>query len=104
MKFGTRDEYGNDFIQIIRQKVISQKLAIFTRQEPVENFRTLKTWIIIVSAASSFTDLKLNHVGWEPEMITENDFSQNESHKIFNQILPIFTSRVPVENFKTLET
>ena len=85
--------------------MISQKLPIFTRLEPVENFRTLKTLIIVVSAASSFTDLKLDHVGWEPEMITKNNFSQNERHKIFNQKLLIFTSSfVPVENFKTLET
>ena len=104
MEFGTGDEYGNDFIQIIRQKVISQKLPIL-RREPVENFSTLKTLIIVVSEASSFTDLKLDHVGWEAEMSTKKYFSQNESHEIFNQKLPIFTGRVvPVENFKTLET
>ena len=85
--------------------MISQKLPIFTRRELVENFRTLKTLIIVVSAASSFTDLKLEHVGMEPEMSTKNDFSRNESHKIFKLKLLIFTSRVlPVENFKTLET
>ena len=59
--------------------MISQKLPIFTRLEPVENFRTLKTLIIVVSAASSFTDLKLDRVGWEPKTSTKNDFRHNES-------------------------
>ena len=94
----------DDFRQNQRPKVFSEKIAIFTRCVPVENVKTLKTWLWVFSATDNLRNLKLHHIDYDPNMSLWDDFSQNQRPKIFSEKLAIFTRGVPVENVKTLKT
>ena len=93
----------DDFRQNRRPRVFSEKIAIFTRRVPVENVKTLKTWLWVFSATDNLRILKLYHIDYGPNMSLWDDFSQNLRPKVFSEKIAIFTRRVPVENVKTLK-
>ena len=86
------------------ESVYSEKIAIFTRRVPVENIKTLKTWLWVFSATDNLRNLKLYHIDYSPNMSLWDDFSQNRRPKVFSEKIAIFTRRVPVENVETLKT
>ena len=90
------------FRQNLRPKVFSEKIAIFTRGVPVENIKTLKTWLWVFSAADNLKDLKLHHMDYNPNMSLWDNFRQNRRPRVFIEKIAIFSRRVPVENVKTL--
>ena len=94
----------DDFKQNQRPKIFSEKIAIFTRRVPVENVKTLKTWLWVLSATNNLRNVKLLHMDYGPNMSLWDDFSQNRRPKIFSEKIEIFTRRVPVKNVKTLKT
>ena len=94
----------DDFKQNRRPKIFSEKIAIFTRRVPVENVKTLKTWLWVFSATDNLKNLKLHHIDNDPNMSLWDDFKQNWRPKVFSEKIAIFTRRVPVENVKTLKT
>ena len=71
---------------------------------PVENVKTLKTWLWVFSATDNLKNLKLHHIDYDPNMSLWDDFSQNRRPKIFSERLAIFTRRIPVESVKNLKT
>ena len=94
----------DDFRQNLRLKVFSEKLAIFTRRVPVENVKTLKTWLWVFSALENLKSVKLHHIDYDPNSSLWDNFRQNRRPKVFSEKIAIFTRRVPVENVKTLKT
>ena len=94
----------DDFRKNRTRKVFSEKIAIFTRRAPVENVKTLNTWLWVFSATDNLKNLKLNHIEYNPNMSLWDDFRQNRRPKVFSEKIVIFTRRVPVENVKTLKT
>ena len=93
----------DNFRQIRRPKVFSEKIAIFPRRGPGKNCKTLKTWLWVFSAAGNLRNLKLYHIDYGPNMSLWDDFSQNQRPKVFSEKIAIFTRRVPVEIVKTLK-
>ena len=94
----------DDFRQNRRPKVFSEKNSDFPRRVPVENVKTLKTWLWVFSATNNLRNVKLHHMDYGPNMSPWDNFWQNQRPKIFSEKIAIFTRRVPVENFKTLKT
>ena len=94
----------DDFSQNQRPRVFSEKIAIFTRRVPVDNVKTLKTWLWVFSAADNLKNLKLHHMDYNPNMSLWDNFIQNQRPKVFSEKIAIFSRRVPVENVKTLNT
>ena len=94
----------DNFRQNLRPKVFSEKIAIFTRRVPVENVKTLKSWLWVCSATCNLRNLKLHHINYDPNMSLWDDFRQNQRPNIFSEKIAIFTRRVPVEHVKTLKT
>ena len=92
------------FRQNQRPKIFSEKLAIFTWRVPLENVKTLKTWLWVFSASINLRNLKLHHIDDDPNMSLWVDFRQNLRPKLFSEKIAVFTRRVPVENVKTLKT
>ena len=86
------------------QKYFSEKIAIFSSRVPVENIKTLKTWLWVFSATDNLRNLKLHHIDYDPNMSLWDDFRQNLWPKVFSEKIVNFTRRVPVENVKTLKT
>ena len=94
----------DDFWQNWRPKVFSEKIAIITRRVPVQNVKTLKTWLWVFSATDNLRNLKLHHMDYGPNMSLWDDFCQNQRPKVFSEKIAIFPRRVPVQNVKTLKT
>ena len=94
----------DDFRQNWRPKVFSEKIAIFTRPVPVQNVKTLKTWLWAFSAAEILRNLKLHHMDYSPNMSLWNDFCQNQRPKVFSEKIAIFPTCGPGKNCKTLKT
>ena len=94
----------DDFSQNQIPKVFNEKIAIFTRRVPVENVKTLKTWLWVFSATETLRNLKLHHIDYDPNMSLWDDFRQKLRPKVFSEKIAIFSRRVPVENVKTLKT
>ena len=94
----------DDFRQNRRPKTFSEKIAIFTRSVPVENVKTLETWLWVFSATDNLKNLKLHHIDYDPNMSLWDDFTQNQKPKTFSEKIAVFIWRIPVENVKTLET
>ena len=94
----------DDFSQNQRPWVFSEKIAIFTRRVPVDNVKTLKTWLWVFSAADNLKNFKLHHMDYNPNMSLWDNFRQNRRPKVFSEKIAIFSRRVPVENVKTLKT
>ena len=92
----------DDFRQNRRPKVCSEKIAIFTRRVPVENVKTLKTWLWVFSTTENLRNMKLRHIDYDPNMSLWDDFRQNLRPNVFSEKIAIFTGRVPFENVKTL--
>ena len=93
----------DDFRQNRRPNVFREKIATFTRRVPVENFKTLKTWLWVFSALDNLKNVKLPHIDYDPNMILWDDFSQNQRPKIFSEKIAIFPRRGPGKNCKTLK-
>ena len=104
MDNGPNMSLWEDFRQNWRPKIFSEKIAIFTRRVPVENVKTLKTWLWVFSATDNLKNLKLPQVYYGPNMSLWDDFNQNRRPKVFSGKIAIFPRRVPVENVKTLRT
>ena len=85
----------DDFRQNRRPKVYSEKIAIFPRLIPVENVKTLKTWLWFFSAIDNLRNVKLHHIDNGRNMSLWDDFRQNQRLKIFSEKIAIFTGRVP---------
>ena len=83
----------DDFSQNWRPKVFSEKIAIFTWRVPVENVKTLKTWLWVFSAIVILKNVKLHHIDNDPNMSLWDDFKQNRRPKIFSEKIAIFTRR-----------
>ena len=94
----------DDFRQNRRPRVFSEKIAIFTWRVPVENVKTLKTWLWVFSSLENLKNVKLHHIDNDPNMSLWHIFRQNRRPKSFGEKIAIFTWRVPVENVKTLKT
>ena len=94
----------DDFRQNQRPKVFSEKIAIFTRRVPVQNVKTLKTWLWVFSATDKLRNLKLHHMDCGPNMTLWDDFCQNQRPKVFSEKIAIFLRRGPGKNCKTLKT
>ena len=94
----------DNFRQNRRPKVFSEKITIFTRRVPVENVKTLKTWLWVFSATDNLKNLKLHHMDYNPNMSLWENFRQNRRPKVFSEKRAIFTRRVPGKNCKTLIT
>ena len=101
---GANMSLWDDFRQNQRQKVFSEKIAIFTRRVPVKKVKTLKTWLLVFSATDNLKNLKLHHIDDDPNMSLWDDFRQNRRPKVFSEKIVIFPRRVPVKNVKTLKT
>ena len=80
-----------------------KKIATLPRRVPVENAKTLKTWLWVFSATDNLKNVKLHHIDNDPNMSLWDDFRQNRRPKIFSEKIAIFTRRVPVEIVKTLK-
>ena len=93
----------DDFKQNRRPKIFSEKLAIFTRRVPVENVKTLKTWLWVFSATDNLKNLKLHHIDYDPNMSLWDDFRQNRRPKIFSEKIAIFPRRGAGNTCKTLK-
>ena len=102
--YGPIKSLWDDFSQNRRPKVFSEKIAIFPRRVPVENVKTLKTWLWVYSATDNLKNLKLHHIDYDPNMTLWDDSNQNRRPKVFSGKIAIFPRRVPVENVKTLKT
>ena len=87
-----------------RPKFFSEKIAIFTRRVPVENVKTLKTWLWVFSALENLKNLKLHHIDYNPNMSLWDDFIQNQRPKVFSEKRAIFHRRGPGKNCKTLKS
>ena len=74
-----------NFRQNLRPKVSSEKIAIFTRRVPVENLKTLKTWLWVFSAPDNLTNLKLHHIDYNPNMSLWANFRQNLRPKVSSE-------------------
>ena len=96
--------FCDDYSQNRRPKSISEKIGIFTRRVPVENVKTLKTWLWVFSATDNLRILKLYHIDDSPNMSLWDDFSQNQRPKVFSEKMAIFARRGPGKNCKTLKT
>ena len=83
------------------QKLFSEKIAIFTRRVPVENIKTLKTWLRVFSATNNLRNVNFHHMDYGPNMSLWDNFRQNRRPKVLSEKIAIFTRRVPVENVKT---
>ena len=94
----------DDFRQNRRTKDFSENIAIFTRRVPVENVKTLKTWLWVFSATDNLKNLKLHHVDYDPNMSLWDDFRQNRRPKVFREKIAIFPRRGPGNTCKTLKT
>ena len=94
----------DDFRQNQRPKIFSKKKAIFTRRVPVENVKTLKTWLFVFSATVSLKNLKLHHIDYDPNMSLWDDFRQNRRLKFLSEKKAIFPRRVAGKSWKTLKT
>ena len=82
-----------DFRQNRIPKFFRKKIAIFTRRVPVENVKTLKTWLWVFTATDNLKNLKLHHIDYEPNMSLWDDFKQNRRPKIFSEKIAIFPRR-----------
>ena len=102
--YGPNMSLWDDFRQYRRPKVFSGKIAIFTRRVPVENGKTLKTWLWVFSAADNLKNLKLHHIDYDPNISLWDAFNQNQRPKVFSEKIAIFSRRVTVKNIKTLKT
>ena len=94
----------DNFRQNRRPKVFSEKIEIFTRRVPVENVKTLKTWLWVFSPTDNPRNLKLHHIDHNPNMSLWDNFRQNRRPKVFNEKIAIFPRRGPGKNCKTLKT
>ena len=102
--YGPNMSLWDNFRQNRRPRVFSEKIAIFTRRVPVENVKTLKTWLRVFSATDNLRNLKLHHIDYDPNMSLWDGFSQNQRPKVFSEKRAIFPRRGPGENCKTLKT
>ena len=75
----------DDFRQNRRPKVFSEKIAIFPTLIPVENVKTLKTWLWLFSAIDNLRNVKLHHIDYGPNMSLWVDFRQNRRPKVFSE-------------------
>ena len=94
----------DDFSQNWRPKTFSEKIAIFTRRVPVENVKTLETWLWVFSATDNLKNLKLHHMDYDPNLSLWVDFRQNRRPKVFSEKIAIFPRRGAVKKWKTLKT
>ena len=94
----------DDFRQNRRPKVFNEKIAIFTRRVPVENAKSLKTWLWVFSAIDKLKNLKLHHIDYDPNMTLWDNFRQNRRPKVFSEKIAIFPRRGPGKICKTLKT
>ena len=102
--YGPNMSLWDDFSHNQRPNVFSEKMAIFPRRVPVENVKTLKTWLWVFSAADNLKNLKLHYIDYGPNMSLWDDFRQNRRPSVYSEKVAILTRRVPVENVKTLKT
>ena len=94
----------DDFRLNRRPKVFSEKIAIFSRRVPVQNVKTLKTWLWVISATDNLRNLKFHHMDYGPNMSLWDDFCQYQRPKVFSENKAIFPRRRPGKNCKTLKT
>ena len=94
----------DDFRQNRRPKVFREKIATFTMRVPVENVKTLKTWLLVLSATDNLKNLKLHQIDYHPNMSLWDDFRRNQRPKIVSEKLAIFPRRGPGKNCKTLKS
>ena len=86
------------------RKFLVKKLAIFTRRVPVQNVKTLKTWLWVFSATENLRNVKLHHIDFDPNMSLWDDFSQNRRPKFISEKRAIFPRRGAGKTCKTLKT
>ena len=72
------------------QKFLVKKVAIFTRRVPVQNVKTLKTWLWVFSATKNLRNVKLHHIDYDPNMSLLDDFRQNWRPKVFSEKISVF--------------
>ena len=94
----------DNFRQNQRPKVFNEKIAIFTRRVPVENVKTLETWLWVFSAIDNLRNVKIHHIDYDPNMSLWEDFRQNRRPKVFSEKRAIFPWRGPGKKCKTLKT
>ena len=75
----------DDFRQNQRPKVFSEIMVIFSRRVPVENLKTLKTWLWVFSATDNLKNLKLHQIDYDPNMSLWDDYRQNRRPKVFSE-------------------
>ena len=75
----------DNFTQNRRLKVFSEKIAIFPRCVPVQNIKTLITWLWVFSATDNLKNLKLHHIDYDPNMSLWDDFRQKRRPKVFSE-------------------
>ena len=95
--------WGN-FRQNRRPKVFGEKIAILTMRVPVENVKTLKTWLLVFSATDNLKNLKLHHIDYDPNISVWYDFSQNRRPKFISAKKAIFPRRGAGKTCQTLKT
>ena len=52
---------------------------------PVENVKTLKTWLWVFSATDNLRNVNFHHMDYGPNMSLWDDYSQNRSKKVFSE-------------------
>ena len=75
----------DNFRQNRQPKVFSEKIAIFIRRVPVENVKTLKTWLCFFSATDNLRNLKLHHIDNDPNMSLWVDSDKIEDQKFLRK-------------------
>ena len=104
MDYNPNMSLWDEFRQNLRPKVFSEKIAIFTRRIPVDNVKTLKTWLWVFSAADNLKNLKLHHMDYKPNMSLWDNFRQNRRPKVFSKKIESFPRRGPGKKCKTHKT
>ena len=102
--YGPNMSLCDDFRQNRRPKVFSEKIAIFIRRAPVENVKTLKTWLLVFSAIDNLRNVKHHPIDYGPIMSLWDDFRQNRRPKVFSEKIAIFPRRGAGKICKTLKT
>ena len=75
----------DDFRQNRRPKVLSEKIAIFTRRGPGNTCKTLKTLLWVFSATDNLRNVRLHHIAYGPNMSLWVDFRQNRRPKVLSE-------------------
>ena len=94
----------DDFSQNWRPKFFREKIAIFTRRVPVENVKTLKTWLWVFSATKQPEERETSPHGLWPEHESVRQFQSKLKTKIFSEKIAIFTRRGAGKTCETLKT